>query len=126
MHRDLVRLAPGVLDDLDGSVNYHEEGAIAFALGEQGVTRMHLTRLAPSGKGGDVGPAENRKGDVEIGHKKDSLKEKASGNLEVEWIKRSGVCAAASAPSATAATGPTGGPTIVTGRAAHSDRTTHR
>ena len=70
MHRDLVRLTPGMLHDLDGSVDHHEEGAIAFTLGEQGVTGVHLTRLAARGEGSDVSGAENGKGDVEIGHKK--------------------------------------------------------
>jgi len=31
---------------------------------------MHLTRLAPSGEGDDIGPAENGKGDFAIDHTK--------------------------------------------------------
>ena len=61
---------PGVLHDLHCSVQYEEEGAVPIALGEQGVTGVHLTRLAARCEGGDVGRAENGKGDVEIGHKK--------------------------------------------------------
>jgi len=56
-----------MLDDLHRAIYHHEEGAIAIALGKEGLTGVHWPALAPGPEGRHVAWAENGKGDVEFG-----------------------------------------------------------